>query len=252
MRLSPLRHTLAVLRTVIGITQKEMAALLECSTATIQAIELGKLKLSEKLAEKIVLKTAVDLGWMMNNEPTRPPVTGKGHPYSKDLFEDFQAGSRLAAQNHDVGLITSGQVVQETIVRLAAITLHTYKSNQLPLFAYKLLKSFEDLEKQFGVTDTERQLLSEEARARKQPADSFACRILELLDDKIEKEWRRKEKEGGIVVPFGARFEFQPQGTVTYVPGSAKKRAHYEKSPPSPKARASQPPQKKTTAPRKR
>ena len=50
MRLSPQRHTLAVLRTVIGITQKEMAEILECSTATVQAIELGKLKMSMKLA----------------------------------------------------------------------------------------------------------------------------------------------------------------------------------------------------------
>jgi transcriptional regulator with XRE-family HTH domain len=252
MRLSPQRHTLAVLRTVIGITQKEMAALLECSTPTIQAIELGKLKLSERLAEQVVLKTGVELSWLMNNEPNRPPVTSKGLPYSKELFEDFQAGSRLAAEVQGVGLVLSGQMVQQAILRLAALTMHTYKTKQLPLFAYKLAKAFEDLEKRFGVSDAERQLLSQEAYARKQPKEIFTHSILALLDDKIAEEFRRRGKEGGLERYASASFEFEPQGQVSYVPGSVKKQAQPAKSPTSPEAKASPEPQKKKTAPRKR
>lgn len=56
MRISPQRHTLAVLRTVIGITQKEMAGILECSVPTVQAIELGKLKMSLKLAGNLFIR----------------------------------------------------------------------------------------------------------------------------------------------------------------------------------------------------
>ena len=59
MRPSPQRHTLAVLRTLIGLTQKEMAQLLDCSTPTIQAIELGKLKLSLDLAQRVQFQTGV-------------------------------------------------------------------------------------------------------------------------------------------------------------------------------------------------
>ena len=45
MRPSPLRHPLAVLRQIIGLTQKDFAKLVGKSTTTIQAIELGKLQL---------------------------------------------------------------------------------------------------------------------------------------------------------------------------------------------------------------
>ena len=41
MRLSPQRHTLAVLRILLNLTQKEMAEIAGCSRPTIQAVELG-------------------------------------------------------------------------------------------------------------------------------------------------------------------------------------------------------------------
>ena len=58
MRLSKQSHTLAVLRILVGLTQKEMAAVLHCSAPTIQAVELNKLKLSEKLAGFASIQTA--------------------------------------------------------------------------------------------------------------------------------------------------------------------------------------------------
>jgi len=76
MRLSPLRHPLAILRTTIGLTQKEMADLVQRSTRTIQAVELGQLPLSEDLAKLIAEATGVDQIWLLENNPKTPPRKG--------------------------------------------------------------------------------------------------------------------------------------------------------------------------------
>jgi transcriptional regulator with XRE-family HTH domain len=76
MRPSPFRHTLAVLRTAIGLTQKEMAALVDRAARTIQSIELGKLPLSEDLAMTLAQATGVDAGWLLEDNPATPPRKG--------------------------------------------------------------------------------------------------------------------------------------------------------------------------------
>ena len=76
MRRSPLRHPLAILRTTIGLTQKEMADLVDRTPSTIQSVELGKLPLSEDLAMLIAEATGVDPGWLLEDDPTTPPRKG--------------------------------------------------------------------------------------------------------------------------------------------------------------------------------
>ena len=91
MRLSPHRHTLAVLRTFLGLTQKEMAELAECSRPTIQAVELGKLKLSFDLADRIHFSTGISTDWLLANEVTKPPLANDGKPYTKATFDERRA-----------------------------------------------------------------------------------------------------------------------------------------------------------------
>jgi len=76
MRLSPLLHPLAILRTTIGLTQKEMADLVHRTPSTIQSVELGKLPLSEDLAMLIAEATGVDPGWLLEGDPAVPPRKG--------------------------------------------------------------------------------------------------------------------------------------------------------------------------------
>src|SRR5262249_44490509 len=68
MRPSPLRHTLAILRTTIGLTQKELADLVGRAPRTIQAIELKHLPLSEELALRIASETGVDESWLLQGD----------------------------------------------------------------------------------------------------------------------------------------------------------------------------------------
>jgi transcriptional regulator with XRE-family HTH domain len=99
MRPSSLRHTLAVLRQTIGLTQKEMAVLIGRSTRTIQAIELGTLPLSEELAYRIAEATGVEAGWLLDGDLTAPPrkgltALGAGNgtgPYTRNEYEFHRA-----------------------------------------------------------------------------------------------------------------------------------------------------------------
>jgi transcriptional regulator with XRE-family HTH domain len=164
MRPSPFRHTLAVLRTAIGLTQKEMATLAECSTPTIQAIELGKLRLSDKLGQLIARNTGASLTWLMADDTTRPAVNEEGNPIDKGTFEAFRA-TALFDQHPDFKLfqiMNLGGIYEH---RLKAALLRGFKANSLSLCAYRLSKFFDDLEKAIGVTEEDHKDLTDSARA---------------------------------------------------------------------------------------
>ena len=99
MRRSPLSHPLAVLRTTIGLTQKELGDLVNRAARTIQSIELCKLPLTEELALRIAEATGVDEGWLFAGNPDTPPrkgmtllQAGRGHGvYTKDDYEYHRA-----------------------------------------------------------------------------------------------------------------------------------------------------------------
>jgi transcriptional regulator with XRE-family HTH domain len=90
-----MRHPLAVLRTTIGLTQKEMAQMIGRAPRTIQAIELGQLPLSEELALRIAAETGVDESWLLEGDASAPPergpallaFAGENRPYEKRDYE---------------------------------------------------------------------------------------------------------------------------------------------------------------------
>jgi len=155
MRISPQRHTLAVLRNISGLTQKEMASILECSTPTVQAVELGKLNLSDKLAGLVSHKTGINLAWLLSNDVNQPPVDVDGAPYTKALFEDYQALG-LQQKHPDLGALQALHSLTMNVRRLCAIYYRAYKKDDSALCAYKLAKAFDDMEKHFGVTEEDR------------------------------------------------------------------------------------------------
>ncbi len=99
MQRSPLLHSLAILRKIIGLTQQEMGDLVNRAARTIQSIELNKLPLTEELALRIAEATGVDEAWLFAGDPTKPPqkgVTlvnaGKGDgEYTKADYEFYRA-----------------------------------------------------------------------------------------------------------------------------------------------------------------
>jgi len=91
MRTSSKKTTPAVLRSILGITDVEMAELLGCSPSTIHSVESGRLKLSESLALRMSLVTGVDLMWLLDGDTSKPPTCQyQRRPYSRSEFEDWQ------------------------------------------------------------------------------------------------------------------------------------------------------------------
>jgi DNA-binding XRE family transcriptional regulator len=65
-------HVLSVLRKNLALRQSELAEMLGCAKATITSIEVGRLKLSESLADRIVAVTGCDRDWLLANDITVP------------------------------------------------------------------------------------------------------------------------------------------------------------------------------------
>ena len=99
MRVSPLLHPLAVLRTTIGITQKQMGDFVNRAARTIQSIELRKMPLTDELALRIAEATGVDEAWLAEGNPNIPPrkgltllAAGKGDgEYTKADYQYYRA-----------------------------------------------------------------------------------------------------------------------------------------------------------------
>src|SRR6266851_1295882 len=149
MRPSALRHPLAVLRQIINLTQKEMSDLAGCSCATVQAVELEKLKLSEKLAQRISYQTGVDPGWLLANDVAREPTRGDGTPFTKESFEMARASlTRSAIRLGELEAIRL-QIIT-AVERLTANCSNAYKADRVWLWTYKLEEILEAMEKEFG------------------------------------------------------------------------------------------------------
>lgn len=150
MRPSPQRHTLAVLRTFLGLTQKEMAEIAECSRPTIQAVELGKLKLSFNLAQRIHFKTGVLLEWLLANNVDCPLMADDLEPYTRDVFEERQAA--LLAPAHTgtdacVELWDVWSLFARHVKLLSLIYAEAYKKGKVGIVAYKSALATADLVK---------------------------------------------------------------------------------------------------------
>lgn len=197
MRVSAQSHTLAVLRILVGLTQKEMAAVLHCSTPTIQAIELGRLNLSEKLAGLASLKTGINLAWLLKNDVNQPPIDIKGKPYTKGTFEQFQSTNAIRKDPQMENEI-AGYCRNQISVRLHALLLRAYRNDDTDLCVYKLSKAFDELEKQFQVTADDRKAIKPGQRTPKFVAEvkkderlvwwEFASRFFDVLDQEEKKK----------------------------------------------------------------
>ena len=78
------------LRHAIGKTQQEFAAIAGCTRHTIESVEIGRLKISAKLALKIQRACGVDSDWLLNGD--QEPIRNEyGEPWALKDFEACQA-----------------------------------------------------------------------------------------------------------------------------------------------------------------
>ena len=190
MRRSPLLHPVAVLRTTIGLTQKQLGDFVNRAARTIQSIELGKLPLTEELALRIAEATGVDEAWLFAGNPHTPPIKGiilihagrgKGEytkadyeyyrayvetpivsdPIWKPVFEDAKAkGSNevdipLEALTK-AGVLKKQQEIldlieRDLITQLRMILAQSESTKDMRLLRWKIRRFLEDLAKEFSL-----------------------------------------------------------------------------------------------------
>jgi len=209
MKLSPLKHTLAILRHTIGsdMTQKEMARLVKRSPVTIQKIELLKLPLAESLGAEIAMRTGVNFEWLMKNDTNVPILDARHKPYTRETFERCQSinpkdPNLLFLSYFDVPAIIAACVMNITRGALAALAAN--EVGAVDLFGYRITKAigevvepmdgFEDLLEKWG------KRLNEAARSNDAGNNCYQL-VAQILSDCSHASNKIIESKSGRSLP---------------------------------------------------
>jgi len=133
---------------MLGLSQKKMAHIAECSWPTIQAIERQKLKLSDELGMRIAFKTGVDLKWLTENQLRRAPTTLDGRPYTLSEFDRVQTQVVLppATEAQAEALLQDVRRFFAFNVRmLALLYAYAHKHDKFPMCAFKVSRELQKL-----------------------------------------------------------------------------------------------------------
>jgi transcriptional regulator with XRE-family HTH domain len=153
MRTSSHKTTAAVLREKSGtkeiaINADEWAKMLGRSVQAIQNIESGRTKLTPELATKMYYNTGISLEWLMDGDPTAPPVSTDGRPYTNANFEGAQARKKYFATSEDYEV---GRLALKFFRAICAILVNANrKQRNYPLAVYRTAKALGELRAEFG------------------------------------------------------------------------------------------------------
>ena len=100
-RPSQVRTNIARLRLALSLNQNQFARLIRRSTACVQSLELGRLRLSSDLAGEIATKTSVSARWLMDNRLDEPPYDLTGKPWSMASFQRLHTEIPYTAKEGD-------------------------------------------------------------------------------------------------------------------------------------------------------
>jgi transcriptional regulator with XRE-family HTH domain len=241
------KHCLAVLRRRLEMSQKEMSSLIGCSMATIQAIEYGKLNLSEKLAQEISLQTGVSLEWLLKNDVSAQIIDTQMAAYTKERFEEFRAVEQDRTRTGPASA-ECFHTWNVNNLRLLALMIRAVENAKLPLLAYKLARTCDELDRQLGVNDADRKTAAaanewsqkEMTKIVKDPVSLIGC-PRPGFSTAIRRAMERKGKKLSLPTKrVDYVWQQQPDGQTKYYPLS-KTKAPFKPAPasgpPSPQPR---------------
>jgi len=86
MQMAALDSRMKELRAFLGLTQKQMSSVLSCSVHSLLSIELGRMKLSPRMALKVVRATGISRDWLTGD--LSEMLNEYGEPYTLKDFEE--------------------------------------------------------------------------------------------------------------------------------------------------------------------
>lgn len=147
MGVSQLKTTVAVLRSIIGISDADFARLLDCSPTTIHSLESGRLKISESMAARIIHQTGVDADWLLDNDPKMAARAKNRQPYTREIFGAAQATSRRL--KHATQKEIAGHSI-DWMGTARAILTKANSSGRYFMALYKLRRALWEIGAEFG------------------------------------------------------------------------------------------------------
>jgi hypothetical protein len=115
MRTSEQRTTVAILRAITGRSTHEFARDTGLNLSTIEKLESGQLKLSEKIARRLSFETGASFRWLLAGNTGIPPLL----EFSTPEFEAGQEDLDVATGNADAPLYTVDVYNRVRAARLA-------------------------------------------------------------------------------------------------------------------------------------
>jgi len=176
MRHSSLRHPVAVVRKIIGLSQPEFSRLAGIAESTLAKIESLRLPLSKQNAIRIADETGVSMRWLLKGNPQDPPPAdefrfttgGKSPQFDQSVFE------RRRAQI-EAGTSSNIQIVPyNSDIELKAMSVTAGRRDRQYMFNHKLRAAVDDLAKEFPVDPGEMKRQEREIFARRELEYSLA------------------------------------------------------------------------------
>jgi transcriptional regulator with XRE-family HTH domain len=171
---------MTVMRSVAGITMQQLADLVGCSRMSLQQIELGRLELSHKMAEKVSLHTGIGMNWLLAGKHKVPPVCQRdpNQAFTREIYRRTRADiNRPRADPMDVAFLRAN--LAAAYQRLNAVAEVAYRDNKIIYFYYQLREFLEALEKQWPPLF-------------KEDATMDVAQTSEVFRERFEKGRRRK------------------------------------------------------------
>jgi hypothetical protein len=145
---STLKTTAAVLRKISGEKDSVWAEdILGRSVHTIRHLEAGTLKLSADLAAKMNYESGISIKWLMDGDPTAPPVTAGGEEYTKEIYERVQARKKYFATVRDSDVQNT---VLDALRAICAILVSANRKRNFRLAVYRTAKALAEWRDEFG------------------------------------------------------------------------------------------------------
>ena len=168
------KSLIRTLRRTCGLTQAELASIIECARLTVVELESGKLKLSQRMAEGIAVHTGVSKAWLLEGNYRRAPVCERDsqRPFTEEVFEMTRAevlDPRI--EPGDIAMIVG--VLKSACAQLRAVASEAYRNDEIVYFHYKTREFLEGLEQRWtvpnkvGLTEAQfKQMLETDSRGK--------------------------------------------------------------------------------------
>jgi plasmid maintenance system antidote protein VapI len=147
MRSSPNNNPVRITRRICGVTQAELADLLRCARLTVHTLEAGRLKLSQKMAERISLHTGVSKHWLLNPKRKLSPVCERDsqRPFTLEVFKMTRA-EFVDPRIEPLDVVSIKAFVAAVYRRLCDTAWQAYRADKVIYFYFAVREFLEALE----------------------------------------------------------------------------------------------------------